>query len=147
MDEARPLAQVRSGWGPLFAAWLVALAATLVELFLGEVVGRTPCQLCWYQNVFMFPLAIILGVASLSADRLVVRYALPLAVGGTLVAGLHVLLRSGFLPERLVLCSRDVPCVGAGTTFLDGLLPPLLTLAAFAAVAVLLLLARPRSPT
>ncbi len=35
------------GWGWLSAAWAVALVSTLAALFIGEVMGMTPCQLCW----------------------------------------------------------------------------------------------------
>ena len=48
----------------LYLAWLIALTATLGALFIGEVMGRTPCVLCWYQRIAMFPLALILGLAS-----------------------------------------------------------------------------------
>ena len=47
-------------WGFVFAAWLVAAVSSLGALFLGEVMGFAPCVLCWYQRIFMFPLAIIL---------------------------------------------------------------------------------------
>ncbi len=40
---------------PLLAAFLIALAATLGALFIGEVLGQMPCTLCWYQRIAMFP--------------------------------------------------------------------------------------------
>ena len=40
-------------------AWVIALAASLAVLFIGEVLGQTPCLLCWFQRAFMFPLAIV----------------------------------------------------------------------------------------
>ncbi|WP_288254060.1 disulfide bond formation protein B [uncultured Hydrogenophaga sp.] len=55
-------------WAWLFAAWGVALAATLGALFIGEIMGMTPCLLCWYQRIFMFPLAIVLGIAAFAND-------------------------------------------------------------------------------
>jgi len=58
----------------LIAAWVLALAASLAVLFIGEILGQTPCHLCWFQRAFMFPLAVILGVAA---------------------------WRSGFMPHRL----------------------------------------------
>lgn len=36
---------------------------------MGEVMGMTPCLLCWYQRLFMFPLAFILGQAAFAEDR------------------------------------------------------------------------------
>ncbi|HEV7437300.1 MAG TPA: disulfide bond formation protein B [Pseudorhizobium sp.] len=73
-------------------AWIVALAATLGALFVGEIMRQTPCVLCWYQRIFMFPLALILGVAVLEGDRVARRYVLPLCVAGLLTAGHHVLV-------------------------------------------------------
>jgi len=133
------------GWTLLFVSWLVALFASLAVLFIGEVMGQTPCNLCWFQRAFMFPLAIVLGVASLRADTAVWRYALPLAVGGLLVSAFHSLLYLGVIPERITPCSQGVSCTSASMTILGGLPLPLLGLAAFGAIAALLLITRSRN--
>ena len=52
----------------LTLALLLALAATILVLFVGEVLGDMPCALCWYQLIAMFPLVVILGVAALRTD-------------------------------------------------------------------------------
>ena len=132
-------------WAPLFAAWLLALAASLAVLFVGEVMGQAPCSLCWFQRAFMFPLAIVLGVACLRQDATAWLYALPLALGGLLLAGFHSLLYLGLVPERITPCSQGVPCSGADMTILGGLPLPVLALATFGTIAVLLLLSRPRT--
>ena len=31
----------------LYLSWVVALTATLSALFIGEILGKTPCLLCW----------------------------------------------------------------------------------------------------
>jgi len=56
-------------WRPLGAAWTIALLSSLAVLFVGEVMGQAPCDLCWFQRAFMFPLAIILGIASPRSSR------------------------------------------------------------------------------
>lgn len=137
----------QSFWAPLFSAWLIALLASLVVLFVGEVMGQTPCNLCWFQRAFMFPLAVVLGVAALHSDPAVWRYALPLAIGGALVAGFHSLLYLGLIPERITPCSQGVSCTNADMTILGGLPLPMLALAAFGAIAVLLLMTRSRIST
>ncbi|MFD2238150.1 disulfide bond formation protein B [Aureimonas populi] len=127
----------------LFAAWLVALAAALGALFIGEVLGQAPCDLCWHQRAFMFPLAVILAVASFRGDADVWRYGLPLAAIGGAVAAFHSLLYAGIVPAAIQPCGRDGPsCSGAGMTILGGLPLPYLSLAAFTAIALLLLLVR-----
>ena len=57
------------GWHYLFAAWCVALAATLSAVFIGKVMGPARCTLCWYQRIFMFPLAILLAPAVTRQSR------------------------------------------------------------------------------
>ena len=59
-----------SGETALGLAWVTALTASLAVLFIGEVLGQTPCLLCWFQRAFMFPLAIILGLGLWWRDRL-----------------------------------------------------------------------------
>lgn len=125
----------------MFAAWVVALAATFGALFIGEVMGKVPCALCWHQRVFMFPLAIILGIACYRSDNGVWRYALPLAALGWLFAGYHTLQYFGIIPEALIPCSITVAsCSSADMTILGGVPIPLLSLAAFSAIATLLTL-------
>lgn len=89
------------GWLWLFAAWLLALTASLVVLFVGEVMGQKPCNLCWFRRAFMFPLAIALGVGYLRADPDVARYELPLALGRLAIAGFHSLLYAGLIPAPI----------------------------------------------
>jgi disulfide bond formation protein DsbB len=96
-------------WWWLMAAWALALVSTLSALFLGEVMGMTPCVLCWYQRIFMFPLAIILGIAVFAEDRRGALYALPFAVGGITLAGYHSALIAGWVPQWWVPCGSWPP--------------------------------------
>jgi len=66
----------------LYLAWLVAVIATLGSLYFSEVRGFIPCELCWYQRILMYPLAVILGVAAFVEDDKCKRYVLPLSVLG-----------------------------------------------------------------
>lgn len=125
-------------WKWLFAAWIVALAATAGALFIGEVMGQVPCHLCWYQRVFMFPLAVILGIATFREDGGIWRYALPVAVIGWLVAAFHSLLFAGIVPEAIKPCGEGPSCSGADMAIV-GLPLPYLSLAAFTVIAVLLI--------
>lgn len=99
-----------------------------------------PCQLCWYQRIFMFPLALILGMACFSEDRRGAVYALPLALGGTAMAGYHTLLVAGLIPKAWLPCSAGVSCADQRLEILNGLQIPWLSLAAFAAISLLLTL-------
>ena len=56
-------------WLPLLCAWLVSIVATGSAVFIGEVMGMTPCVLCWYQRIAMFPIALVLGMSLYAEDR------------------------------------------------------------------------------
>ncbi len=126
-------------WQLLVAGWAVALLSTLSALFIGEVMGQAPCNLCWFQRAFMFPLAVVLGVAALLEDRGVWRYALPLAALGLLIALYHVLLYVGVIPQALEPCGDGPSCSSANMRIFGRVPIPLLSLASFTVITVLLL--------
>jgi disulfide bond formation protein DsbB len=126
-------------WHFLLAAWLIALVATLGALFVGEVMGQAPCELCWYQRIAMFPLAWILGVAAFNGSPGYGWYALPLALVGAAVAMFHSLVYTGILPETIHQCGAGPSCTDTGM-LLFGIPLPLLSLLSFAAIIVFLIL-------
>jgi disulfide bond formation protein DsbB len=132
-------------WTLVFCAWLLASASTLGALFFGEVMQLPPCSLCWYQRIFMFPMALILPFGLFPFDRRVVRAALPLAGIGGLVAAVHVLLVAGVIPERIMPCRQGVPCSETVIEWFGFVTIPLLSFVAFATIAALLSLAYFRS--
>ena len=124
----------------LLAAFVVSLAATLGALYIGEVLGQTPCILCWYQRIAMFPLVVLLGIAAFRGDETVRFYVLPLAVIGLAVATWHSGLYFGIIPEPIVPCTKSGPsCTSAAMTLL-GVPIPLMSLLSFAAITILMTL-------
>lgn len=132
-------------WTPLFAAWILALFSTLAALFIGEVMGQLPCDLCWHQRVFMFPLVAVLGIGLVRPDAGAWLYALPLAVLGWLVAAFHNLLYFEIIPKAIKPCGEGPSCSGDSMTILGSIPLPLLSLTAFAVIIALLLLVRRRA--
>ncbi|WP_112310453.1 disulfide bond formation protein B [Pseudogemmobacter bohemicus] len=121
-------------------AFLIALTATLSALFIGEILGQMPCTLCWYQRIAMFPLVVVLGVALWSNDPRGRLYALPLALVGFGIAVWHSGLYTGLIPEPLAPCTANGPsCTDRAAQSILGLPIPFLSLAAFAAISLLLL--------
>ncbi len=129
---------MKKDWSLLLLAWLIATTATLGALFIGEVMLMTPCTLCWYQRIFMFPITIILGIACFTDDRQGAVYALALALGGLAMAGYHTLLVAGLIPKSWVPCSAGDSCADQKLEILNGIQIPWLSLAAFMALAFLL---------
>jgi len=135
-----------SRWTLVFLAWLTATLATLGALFMSEIMALTPCVLCWYQRIFMFPLVVILALGLFPFDPKVVRYALPLGVIGLAVAAFHLLLVAGYIPETLTPCRQGVPCSTVQIEWFGFVTIPLLSFLAFLTVNALLLASFMRSP-
>jgi disulfide bond formation protein DsbB len=103
------------------------------------------CSLCWYQRIFMFPLALILPFALFPFDRNVVRSVLPLVGIGWLVAFVNVLVVQGIVPERVVPCRQGVSCSETVIEWFGFVTIPLLSFVAFGTIMVLLTFALTRS--
>ena len=128
----------------LYLAWLVALVATVGSLYFSEVRHFVPCALCWFQRVFMYPLALLLGLASLRRDKGVVPYALILSVIGGGFSVYHLLEQNvpNFRPPAM--CNAGVPCSAKYINWLGFISIPVLALTAFALITALLLVGRRR---
>ena len=133
-------------WALVFAAWVVATSATAGSLFFSFVMGLPPCVLCWYQRILLFPLVVVLALGLFPFDRTVVRYALPLAALGWLVAAYHNLVYAGVVPESLQPCTQGVSCTERNLSLFGFLSIPLLSLLGFSAIVGLLLAVRRRRP-
>jgi len=128
-----------TAWLLAFAAWLFAATATLSALFLGEIVGLPICSMCWYQRIFMFPLAVILPFGLFpDLDRRLIRAGLALAVIGLLLALYHQGIVSGIVPARIQPCRQGVPCSETVVTWFGFITIPLLSIAAFTTLVALL---------
>ncbi len=128
----------------LYVAWVVALLATVGSLFFSEVMGLPPCVLCWYQRVAMYPLVLIIATGIVTRDARVRAYALPLCLAGLAVSVYHNLLYYGVIPETLTPCSEGASCTERQVEWLGFITIPLMGLASFVAVALCLLLYRPK---
>jgi disulfide bond formation protein DsbB len=138
-------ASADAAWLLVFGCWLVAAASTAGALFFSEVMELPPCVLCWYQRIFMFPLVLVLPMGLFPFDARVIRYALPLAAGGWLVAAFQVLLVAGWIPESIRPCTQGVPCSEVQIEWLGFVNIPLLSFLAFSTMNALLVAAHMRS--
>lgn len=93
----------------LWLAFAVAATATAGSLWFSEVENFVPCRMCWFQRIFMYPLAIVLLVAAIRRDRAVKYTAVPLAGIGILISSYHIGLERGWFEES-TSCDPLAPC-------------------------------------
>ena len=94
-------------------ALTVALTATLGSLFYSEIASFTPCKLCWFERIFMYPQVVLFGIAMWKKDTKIWIYSLSLSIIGAFISFYHYLLQIGILPAgscdavgRSVSCSK-----------------------------------------
>ena len=126
----------------LAAGTIIAAVATGGSLWLSFGLGLIPCELCWYQRVLMYPLVVILGVATIERRPLVYRTALPLSVGGVLLAAYHSWIQYASVPTS---CSFGEISCGAVQYRIGGLAVPNLSLIAFLMISAILFVVARRS--
>lgn len=123
----------------LYAAWLVSIVATAGSLYFSEVRLFVPCSLCWYQRIMMYPLVILLGIASYRQDKGIIPYVLPLSLLGGSISLLHYLEQKvpGFGAPNLCRTS-GVPCNTDYINWLGFITIPFLALIAFSLITLIL---------
>lgn len=116
----------------------VAVASTIGSLLYSEAYDLIPCRLCWYQRIFMYPLAVVLLVAWVRRDPAGARrYAPPLALIGLPISIYHYLVQH-FPNLESTACLIDVPCSAAYVWRYGFVSIPFMAIAGFASILVLL---------
>lgn len=126
----------------LYFSWIVSVVATLGSLYFSEIREFIPCELCWYQRILMYPLALMLGIATFNNDFSVKKYVLPMAVIGWFISLFHYLQQKvpGF--AAIKPCTSGVPCNTQYINWLGFITIPFLALTAFTLIIIFMLLIR-----
>ncbi|MGD9755655.1 MAG: disulfide oxidoreductase [Acidimicrobiia bacterium] len=142
---AAPLRDLRldiAATAPWFA-FAIAAVATAGSLYYSEVAGFTPCKLCWFQRICMYPQALVLGIAAVRRDRSAWQYALPLSVLGAGISIYHYQLQR-FPAQTSGFCTLEAPCTAKEVDQFGFVTIPFMALSGFLLISVLLLVGRTR---
>ena len=121
----------------IWAAWLVALVATVGSLIYSEVIHFEPCRLCWFQRIAMYPMSVILLVGAIRREAQVKFYALPLALAGFAISVYHYLIQK--VPNlESTSCDPDNPCSAIFVEMFGFITIPFMAGAGFIVIATLL---------
>ena len=133
--------------GELWAAWTVALVATLGSLYFSQIANFVPCELCWYQRIAMYPMSVILLVGALRRDvRVAVQYAFVFPIVGILIATYHIYIEANPSAEPAACRVGGTSCATKWIDKFGYITIPVLSITAFAAVLTLLIFAWSRRP-
>lgn len=118
-------------------SFFVALTATAGSLFFSLGAGFLPCELCWYQRIFMYPQAFLWGMAWWRRESAAVNYAMPLIAVGWLVSLYHNYIY--YLGVHATSCSLEarVSCITPYFTEFGYIGIPVMALTAFTLLGLL----------
>ncbi len=126
-------------WGARLA-FFIALLATLGSLFYSNIAGFAPCELCWYQRIFMYPQVILLGLAWFKKEKRIIDYSLILAGLGFLIALYHNYLTWGGATTTVCATASfvGVSCLRRYVFEFGFITIPFMSLSAFALIILIL---------
>ena len=122
-------------------ATMIVVGATFGSLYFSEIRNFVPCEYCWYQRIAMYPLALILLIASVRRDKNIIPYALTLSLAGFGISAYHYQLQ--LFPEQSSSCGLDASCTYRWIEVFGFVTIPLLALTSFAFISMILI-ATPR---
>jgi hypothetical protein len=140
-DAFRSFREQIAGQGPALGA-IVAVLATAASLWYSEGAHFPPCELCWYQRIAMYPLALVLVMAAVRRDAGIRPYGMALAGVGLAVSLWHNYIET--FPERDPGgCDPDNPCTIRWVEGLGFWTIPRMAAVCFLLILVVLALDRP----
>lgn len=119
-------------------AAVVATVTTAGSLYYSEIADYTPCVLCWYQRICMYPLVVVLVVGALRRDRGAWKYAAPFVIVGAPLSLYHWLVERVPVLSDSVACSASAPCTVPYFEELGYVTLAFMALSAFVLIGVLL---------
>ena len=116
--------------------FIISLAAIFGSLFFSEIMKFPPCHLCWYQRIFIYPVALIAFTGFIIGSKETNKFLTPLAVLGLIFAIYHNLIYYKII-EVIVPCTQSAPCTAQQLNLLGFITIPLLSLLAFVSLLTL----------
>ena len=122
-------------------ATMIAVGATFGSLYFSEIRNFVPCEYCWYQRIAMYPLALILLIATIRRDKNIIPYAVTLSLAGFGTSAYHYQLQ--LFPDQGSSCGLDASCTYRWIEVFGFITIPLLALTSFVFISMILI-ATPR---
>lgn len=132
------------GANALTLAFLVSLAGVASSLFYQYFAGFLPCELCWWQRIFLYSQFVLLLVAVVKRDEHIRKYCVALSSIGALIAAYHTYIQFG--GNDLVPCNATgTSCAHVYFVTFGYITIPTMSLTAFALILLFMLVRNRRS--
>ncbi len=126
---------------PLFGAFIVAYVALLGSLYFSEIRHFTPCLLCWYQRILMYPLVPVIAYAIIGRIPRLGYLVLATSVIGQGVSMYHYLIqKTTWLTSATVCGTTGVSCALTYIDWFGVITIPMLAMLAFMLISLCMVL-------
>ncbi|MBV9159100.1 MAG: disulfide bond formation protein B [Candidatus Kaiserbacteria bacterium] len=132
------------GRAGLVLGFLLTTLGLVITFFYSEVLGFTPCGLCWLARVFLYPQMLIFALALWKHDRGIADYSIALSVCGLAVSIYQHYLQMGgadILPCPTTITAAS-DCATRSVFELGYITFPLMGATLFAALIIVMLFVR-----
>ena len=128
----------------LLSIFLLSAACVVGSLYIEYGMNLPPCLMCWWQRIFLYPTALISGIAFSKNAKFseIADYVLGLSILGSLVALYQHLLQMMPTNPLLVPCDATGDCAVRSVFELGFVTLPWMTFTVCVALVVIALIAR-----
>jgi len=136
-----PLIATRYGNTDSFSTAVAVLPAMIAatsmagSLYYSGVANFEPCLLCWWQRIFMYPLAILMPIGLVLRRPVPAWQPLVMALFGGSISAYHYWIQ--VRPSDSTICDLDNPCSARWVETFGFISIPFMAFAGFAAIASL----------
>lgn len=120
----------------LYVQLTISAAAIFGSLFFSEVMKFPPCDLCWYQRILLYPVALIVLTGIYLQSKDTNRFVAPFAWLGLGIAIYHNLVYYKVI-QVFVPCTESAPCTAQQLNYLRFITIPLLSVSAFLLLSII----------
>lgn len=112
--------------------FLVSFGSVVGSLYMSEILALPPCNLCWWQRIFIYPIAVISAVALIrrNTTNLFTNVSV-LSVLGLLTALVNIYVQTYPDSGGLFICDPKNPCSEIDVIALNFLTLPMMSAVAF----------------
>ena len=107
--------------------FVITFAGMLGSLFFSEIYHLDPCKLCWYQRIFMYPVAIQSAVSVLFKAKIRKVYLFVLTFPGMFFALYQYYTQIAYGQSDVNVCGGDISCSFIDFSFLGFITIPFLS--------------------
>lgn len=120
----------------LLMQFSIALFAIFGSLVFSEILNFPPCDLCWYQRICMYPIAVIIATGLFLKSKEINKFILPFVSIGFFISIYHNLIYYRII-EIIKPCTENAPCTAVQLNMFGFITIPLMSFLGFLVLLIL----------